>query len=986
MPLRADPAAAVRQLLTQYVAGDLQNAALLWSPTTVAAPQSRSPRETFLAEHRRRIRARCARLVSLETQVVSESADAATVDTREAFLVDDSRLDSAHSRFVLRVEDGQWRIVSWDSRESALANQIAGATAARRAELLDASPELQTAAFVRALCRLAIVRVNESRNDDAAELIAIASAVAERLGDPAALAEAISTRSVVLRYRNPPDAHLAADLAREALDLATASGDPDSIAAALLRCARANETFTGVLDADPLRTFLAESADRVESPAMLSLLATSVTRALNAAGSIREGVQYAELTARFADESGDAAARISAEFVLAGVFTTYGGDHEVAIRHFRRAGELALVAGFQNAAALSFSSVAAVQKAAGREDDARATLAHALATLTAPQGVAELLKTRAWFLASDGALDAAESDLRRALELSPADAGLQLDVEVGLASIRYRQGRFEEAMATADRAVPLLDFARRFAMRWIRARVLYCTGDTEQALGLLGEIAAEADAQPIAISDPERLLFVGGLSGGLDGLWLNILVEQGRFAQALNVSERMKAAALRTIVANGGIGNRDILRPAERKAEQAVTARVATLNRALVKATDAAEIAALREQSAQARDDLVELRQRSFFGGPAARKQVGADVDLDALPSRLDDVIIVSYAPAEEITTIFVAGAKTNGRRALSVRVVPIGGAALSRLVRRFAGLINERNLRADAFGAELYELLLRPIEREIRAGHTLCVVPAGDLWHVPFHALAPSGGARLIDTVPVFYAPSISVLALAESRREQRPLKERPAVLAFANPHVEAKTASLYRAFDRTAPLGALPETETEVRAIGRIYGREHSSIRVGAEAREALLKRDAPRYDVLHIAAHGLINDESPMFSALLLSASPGEVGDDGLLEAREIAALDLGVDLAVFSACDTGKSSAGGVLGFSWALIAAGCPTTVVSQWNAQSASTAMLMIEFHRQLVVGASKPVALRRAQLLVRRDPRYHHPFYWAPFMIVGVP
>lgn len=128
--------------------------------------------------------------------------------------------------------------------------------------------------------------------------------------------------------------------------------------------------------------------------------------------------------------------------------------------------------------------------------------------------------------------------------------------------------------------------------------------------------------------------------------------------------------------------------------------------------------------------------------------------------------------------------------------------------------------------------------------------------------------------------------------------------------------------------------------------------------------------------------------MFSSLLLTASARDANDDGVLEAREIAALRLDADLAVLSACETGKGDlhSGGVIGLSWAFLAAGCPTTVVSQWKAQSAATAKLMIEFHRQLSRGASKPVALQRAQLVLRNDPRYRHPFYWAPFVVIGAP
>jgi CHAT domain-containing protein len=65
-------------------------------------------------------------------------------------------------------------------------------------------------------------------------------------------------------------------------------------------------------------------------------------------------------------------------------------------------------------------------------------------------------------------------------------------------------------------------------------------------------------------------------------------------------------------------------------------------------------------------------------------------------------------------------------------------------------------------------------------------------------------------------------------------------------------------------------------------------------------------------------------------------------------------------------------------------AGCPATVVSQWKVDSASSTSLMIELHRQLHDGLESAEALRHASLSLREDPRYHHPFYWAPFVLVG--
>ncbi|MGH8164665.1 MAG: CHAT domain-containing protein [Rhodanobacteraceae bacterium] len=71
-------------------------------------------------------------------------------------------------------------------------------------------------------------------------------------------------------------------------------------------------------------------------------------------------------------------------------------------------------------------------------------------------------------------------------------------------------------------------------------------------------------------------------------------------------------------------------------------------------------------------------------------------------------------------------------------------------------------------------------------------------------------------------------------------------------------------------------------------------------------------------------------------------------------------------------------------SWEFLVAGCPATIVSQWKVESASSSTLMVKLHQQVHDGAKNAEALRQASLEVRKDPRYRHPFYWAPFVLVG--
>lgn len=112
-----------------------------------------------------------------------------------------------------------------------------------------------------------------------------------------------------------------------------------------------------------------------------------------------------------------------------------------------------------------------------------------------------------------------------------------------------------------------------------------------------------------------------------------------------------------------------------------------------------------------------------------------------------------------------------------------------------------------------------------------------------------------------------------------------------------------------------------------------------------------------------------------------------EDGLLEARELLEMDLQADLAVLSACETGRGKIGageGMIGLTWALFVASVPSTVVSHWKVADKSTAELMVSFHRQLQAKQPKAEALPRAALQLMKQPNYRHLFHWAGFTLVG--
>lgn len=254
--------------------------------------------------------------------------------------------------------------------------------------------------------------------------------------------------------------------------------------------------------------------------------------------------------------------------------------------------------------------------------------------------------------------------------------------------------------------------------------------------------------------------------------------------------------------------------------------------------------------------------------------------------------------------------------------------------------------------------------------------MPDDVLWEVPFQALLSPSQRYLLDDYAISYAPSLTALkAMMQVKLERRHSTQKLQLLAMGNP------------VSRDKELPSLPFAQAEVRRLGQIYGENQSRVYVGAEARESRLKAEAGDAKILHLATHAILDNVSPLYSHLLLAVDSGDYQENGLLEAWELLRMNLRAELVVLSACETARGRVGageGVIGLSWALLVSGVPTTVLSQWKVESASTSQLMIAFHKSRKNGLGEAQAMRVAALNIRKDHTYTHPFYWAPFIVIG--
>lgn len=546
--------------------------------------------------------------------------------------------------------------------------------------------------------------------------------------------------------------------------------------------------------------------------------------------------------------------------------------------------------------------------------------------------------------------------------------------------LRLAQGRDEEALADARTARQKAGDTAAEALT-AEGRALRRLGRTEDAEAVLRAaidlIEHELRQRPVDESGGAAL-FKAKLVPYRE--LLDLLVDGGCAREALVVAERMRARSLREALRHGRVDLSAGLDPTKRARERELEQAIADVNRRLLATSDTAMLAQLENERDEARLALRRFRSELHAMHPQLDRHRPESTEADWQPAVAQDELVLELAVADDDTFVFVLQGDD-----ITVRRLGIGREALDRRIVEFVQSLEQRDLAYRQPARNLYDLILGRAGVRYDAAKSLRIVPDGPSWRLPFHALIDERGRHLIERVPISYSPSLALTRTAPARGSAS-----RALLAFGDPAIRSETASMTRALYRNVTLGRLPDAAAEAQAIARLYG--NSKVRVGVDAREIAFKDDAPAYRVLHLAAHSIVDDHAPMFSSIVLAASGDNPLEDGLLEAREIAGLDLRADLAVLSACDTarGAVTAGeGVVGLSWAFLAAGVPTTVVSQWKVGSASTADLMIAFHQELRAGGAIPAALRTAMLTLRRDSRWQHPFYWAPFVVIennGIP
>jgi CHAT domain-containing protein len=150
--------------------------------------------------------------------------------------------------------------------------------------------------------------------------------------------------------------------------------------------------------------------------------------------------------------------------------------------------------------------------------------------------------------------------------------------------------------------------------------------------------------------------------------------------------------------------------------------------------------------------------------------------------------------------------------------------------------------------------------------------------------------------------------------------------------------------------------------------------------------LKKDfvQAQYQVVHFATHGQIDRDASQSYLLTYDGKLSLDQLEALLRPRQFHGAP--VELLTLSACRTAAGDDRAALGLAGVAVKAGARSALATLWSVQDESTSLLMGEFYSQLKhdPATTKARALQLAQLKVFRDPRFDHPGYWAPYLIIG--
>ena len=576
-----------------------------------------------------------------------------------------------------------------------------------------------------------------------------------------------------------------------------------------------------------------------------------------------------------------------------------------------------------------------------RHDRARATRELRDAVDLAQAGGFKRLLADAQFLLADiyrgqGALEKAEQWASAAAEATKSGGDVYLLPQrlLSLAKLEGLQGKYRAADATYDRASDILD------------TMIGNVRSTQAKIGLITSMS-EVYRQHFALAE--------------DHLHDS--------AEAYSIVERARGRAVSDLLLSG--------RPPDSPAQEQIEREISRLNVALSRADSADQVRSIRDQ-------IFRLEQGRWAGSATGPWQLHTreTIPLARLRETLGpDELMLEYVVGDRRSYCLVITRE-------GARIVALAGReTLEPLIDSFVKHVKGKQ-PATIEARELDRLLLKNVP-EARRKQKFIIVPDDCLHWLPFDALVDPSLRYLIYSRTITYAPSATAWYLLRETPDTSGGRSLLGVGGIPyDQFAELNQLVRLRGY-ASGRLTSLPGSKDEVLAIASRIENASNSLLIGAVATESAFKRaDLEERSIIHLAVHGVADEQHPQRAALIL-ASDAASGEDGLLEADEILRLRLNADLVVLSACDTAVGrlqGEEGIANLSRAFLLAGARSVVSTLWTLDDTAAPYLMKRFYGHLAEKMAVRDALRRAKLdMLRTYGASALPYYWAGFKLEGL-
>jgi CHAT domain-containing protein/Tfp pilus assembly protein PilF len=532
-------------------------------------------------------------------------------------------------------------------------------------------------------------------------------------------------------------------------------------------------------------------------------------------------------------------------------------------------------------------------------------------------------------------------------------------------------------------------------------------GDNANAIAHFGSALNVLEGQFYRVGGPEEVRSgFGAWFRNYYTDYMQALLESERKDLAFNVLERSRARSFLIVLAERDLSFESDLSPELIKRRQLNAQAYDRVQAQIAKLNATTDLDLIRELQMRLRELQAERGRIAESVRQSAPNlwslQYRQPLELSAVRANLDPgTLLLSYSVGTKETTLY-AVRPSGSEPGLSVFKLKIGEEELREEVKRFRNLIQRHDkddiATINRQAEELYRQLMYQADALLSSSARVVIIPDGPLHVLPFSALRHDNHEFVAQWKPIHVVVSATVYAqLRETRSTQK--RAQFDIVAFGHPVYSSKdvptatgNALIRSAIEKGFVLGPLEASRKEVDRITALFPGRSRAL-VDGEATERKAKDVGTSARMIHFAAHGMLDDQFPLNSAIILSIPKEETaGDNGLLQAWEILdQVRLNADLVTLSACQTGlgqEVGGEGLIGLVRAFLFAGARSVLASLWSIDDPSTADLMETFYSNLKSGKAKDEALRTAQIEFinssKFPQRFSHPYYWAAFSLIG--